>query len=75
MRYNIRLLGRTKDGRRCRADITVYAQSQRQLVDQAKRVSEDADWHYTEPPFDDLPEGSHITVEHVERLGSSKKSQ
>jgi hypothetical protein len=68
MRFNLRLIGRTDDGKACRADITVYAQNAKHLQKQAKRGSENADWHFVDPPHEDVPDGSHIVVERVEKL-------
>ena len=67
MRFNLRLHGRTAAGRPCRADVSVYARSQRQLQEQATRAAEKAAWLAADPPHDPIPEGSAITVEHVER--------
>ena len=67
MRFNLRLHGRTAAGRPCRADDSVYAHSQRELKEQAARAAEKAAWLAADPPHDPIPEGSAITVEHVER--------
>ena len=68
MRFDLRLHGRSASGQRCRADVSVYAASQRQLQEQARKASETAAWLAAEPPYDPIPEGSAITVERVERL-------
>lgn len=68
MRFNLRLHGLTGDGKSCRADISVYARSADDLQKQSQKASETAVWHYTDPPHDDIPEGSQISVERVEKL-------
>jgi hypothetical protein len=68
MRYNLRLHGKTKDGKACQADITVYASSSSELQEEAVKESANAAWHYSDPPLADVPEGSEITVEKVEAL-------
>jgi len=72
MRFNLRLLGKTKDGKKCRADITVYAQNSKHLQSRVKKIAEDADWHFIEPPGEDVPEGSYILVERVQNLDELK---
>jgi hypothetical protein len=68
MRFDLRLRGRTASGQKCQADVSVYARSQKQLVQQAKKAATSAAWHASAPPHELIPEGQHITVEHVERL-------
>ncbi len=68
MRFDLRLHGRTASGQECQADVSVYAGSQRQLQEQAKKAAETAAWLDAAAPHDPIPEGSHITVERVERL-------
>jgi hypothetical protein len=68
MRFDLRLHGRTAAGQPCRAEVSVHANSQRDLQEQAKRAAETAGWVAAEPPHDVIPNGSAITVEHVERL-------
>jgi hypothetical protein len=68
MRFNLRLRGRTAAGQPCRADISVYAGSQRDLQEQAQQASLTAAWVAADPPHAPIPEGAAITVEHVERL-------
>ena len=68
MRLDLRLKGRTADGVECQADISVYATSQQDLMKQADHAAKSAAWMTTAPPYDPIPEGAQITVEHVERL-------
>ena len=68
MRFNLRLHGRTADGRNCRAEITVYASSEKDLQREAKKASQSAAWYFTGNTREEPPDGSHITVESVERL-------
>ena len=74
MRFNLRLHGETGDGQKCWADISVYAHSQKQLLQEAHRASESAAWQLSaagQPA--DVPEGSHITVLNIEEIKSAKK--
>ncbi len=68
MRFNLRLHGRTASGQECQADVAVYANSQKQLMDEAQKASESPAWMAKAPPHDPVPEGSQITVEHVEQI-------
>lgn len=72
MRFDLRLHGRTADGKECRADVSVYANSQGQLETEAKKAAETAAWHGVDPKEEWVPEGSCITVEHVELLEKKK---
>jgi hypothetical protein len=75
MRFDLRLHGKTADGVPCRADITIYANSEKQMLDEAHKASERADWHRAVAPHEDIPEGSFITVEHVSTLGQKQKKK
>jgi hypothetical protein len=68
MRFDLRLHGRTASGQHCQAEVSVYARSQRDLREQAARAAEQAAWLARDPPHEPIPEGSQITVEHVERI-------
>jgi hypothetical protein len=68
MRFNLRLNGRTALGQSCRADVSVYANSQNDLQEQARKAAGTASWVASEPPHDPISEGSTITVESVERI-------
>jgi hypothetical protein len=68
MRFDLRLHGRTGDGRSCWADISVYASSAADLETHAMDASTNAAWFLRDAPGDVVPEGSAITVESVERL-------
>lgn len=73
MRFDLRLHGRTSDGKPCRCDVSVYANSQQQLQDEAKKAAETAAWHGLDAGQEWVAEGAHITVERVERLEIKKK--
>ncbi|HKA07113.1 MAG TPA: hypothetical protein VKD71_07630 [Gemmataceae bacterium] len=68
MRLDLRLHGRTATGQKCRADVSVYAGSQRELRKEADLAARKAAWMSTEPPYDPIPDGSQITIERVERI-------
>ncbi|MBA4067629.1 MAG: hypothetical protein C0501_28775 [Isosphaera sp.] len=68
MRFDLRLHGRTPDGKKCRADVSVYAGSQKELREQADAAARSAAWLGADPPHDPIPEGSHITIENVEKI-------
>lgn len=68
MRFDLRLHGRSPSGQKCLADISVYANSQKELWEQADIAARSAAWMAADAPFDPIPEGSQITVEHVEKL-------
>ncbi len=46
----------------------MYASSQGELREQADLAARTAYWVAREAPHDPIPEGSHITIEHVERI-------
>jgi len=68
MRFDLRLHGETGDGKKCWADISVYARSQGDLLQEAHRASENAAWQLDGATAVDVPEGSQITVLNVELL-------
>ena len=68
MRFDLRLHGTTETGQKCRADISAYANSERELKKQADWAAKKAVWLTAEPPFDPIPDGATITIERVERL-------
>jgi hypothetical protein len=68
MRFDLRLHGRTQSGQKCRADISVYASGQKDLQEQADIAARSAAWEAEGPPYDPLPEGSHITIERIEKI-------
>jgi len=72
VRFNLRLYGRTSNGKPCQADISVYAHSQSQLEEEAKKAGETAAWRGLAGSDDWVPEGSQITVESVEVLKGKK---
>ena len=71
MRFDLRLHGVTATGQKCRADISAYANSQPELQKQADLAAQKAAWESADAPHDPIPEGSQISIEHVERLGSA----
>ena len=75
MRFDLRLHGVTGDGVKCRADITVYAASQKQLQEEAMEASKDADWCMVEGKGEPIAAGSQITVEGVTHLNGKKKKK
>lgn len=68
MRFDLRLRGVTAAGKKCQADISVYANSEAELKKQADLAARKAAWEAAEAPFDPIPDGSQITIESVERL-------
>jgi hypothetical protein len=73
MRFDLRLHGRTSDGKPCRADVSVYASSQGQLQQEAAKAAESAPWRGLDGQEDWIPEGAAITVERVELLREPSK--
>jgi hypothetical protein len=72
MRLDLRLHGVTESGVKCRADVSVYAGSQRDLFKQADIAAKTAAWLTVDAPISHIPEGSQITIEHVERIWKAK---
>jgi len=68
MRFNLRLHGRTAEGQKCRTDISVYANSQRDLRRQADKAAKSAAWLAEAAPYDPITPGSQITIERVEKI-------
>ncbi len=68
MRFDLRLLGVTETGQKCRALITVYASSKKELEKQAQVSSETAAWEAFDPPYAPITDGSQITVEGCEPI-------
>jgi hypothetical protein len=68
VRLDLRLHGRTASGQKCRAEVSVYAGSQRELRKEADLAARKAAWMSADPPYDPIPEGSEITIERVERI-------
>lgn len=66
MRFDLRLIGVTASGQKCRALITVYANSKQELEKQAQVGSETAAWEAFDSPHEPIVDGSQITVEGVE---------
>jgi hypothetical protein len=68
VRLDLRLHGRTASGQKCRADVSVYVKSKRDLQKEADLAARTAAWASAEAPYDPIPDGSQITIEHVERI-------
>jgi hypothetical protein len=68
VRLDLRLHGRTADGRKCRAEASIYVNSKRELQKEADKAARTAAWMTGEAPHEPIPEGSTITIEHVERI-------
>ncbi|MBX9582874.1 MAG: hypothetical protein K2X87_21410 [Gemmataceae bacterium] len=73
MRYDLRLHGVTADGVKCRADISAYARSKEELFKEADLAARAGPWLAVEPPYDLIPEGQTITIEHVTDLSGRAK--
>ncbi len=71
MRFDIRLKGTTESGRPCVMELTVFAQSQDQLLERAQQQSTEGPWFYRDNN-DPVPTSEKITVEGVEEM---KKKQ
>jgi hypothetical protein len=71
MRFDLRLRGLASGGRKCVMEVSVYAASQAQLQERALVASREGPWYF-EDTNEPVPDGEHITVEHVER--SEKKA-
>jgi hypothetical protein len=68
VRLDLRLHGVTAEGQKCQADVSVYAGSLRELEREADLAARKAAWMSADAPYDPIPEGSKITIEHVERI-------
>jgi hypothetical protein len=68
VRLDLRLHGKTADGRKCQAEVSVYVKSKGELFKEADLAARTAAWAFTDPPHDPIPDGSQITVEHVEKI-------
>lgn len=68
MRFDLRLHGLTASGQHCQAEVSVHANSRRDLQEQAEKAAEKAAWMAKDPPHGPIPEGTAITVERVERI-------
>jgi hypothetical protein len=68
VRLDLCLHGRTASGQECRAEVSVHVKSKRELQKEADKAARTAAWVTAEAPYDPIPEGSQITIEHVERI-------
>lgn len=71
MRFDLRLHGRTGEGRRCVADVSVYANSSESLKQEAHEAATNAPWHTDDAAATWIPDNSTITVERVELLNKN----
>ena len=72
MRFDLRLHGRTGDGAKCVADVSVYASSLKALQTEAMKASKAAAWRLVGGPEDWVQQGATIVVERVESLTRRK---
>jgi hypothetical protein len=72
MRFDLRLLGVTETGRKCQAVISVYANSEKELKEQADLDARRAAWIASDPPYESIPDGSKITIENVQKVWQRK---
>lgn len=68
MRFDLRLHGTTAGGQKCEAEVSVYARSKKELMKEADLAARKAAWVTADPPHDPIPDGSQITIEHVEKI-------
>ncbi|MFO0968117.1 MAG: hypothetical protein U0793_21385 [Gemmataceae bacterium] len=71
MRFDLRLHGVTGDGKKCQADITIYAVGEKEMFNEVQKASERGPWRYAEGPEEWVAEGSAITVENLENLAKA----
>jgi hypothetical protein len=67
MRFNLRLFGKTIEGRECILDASVYARGLKDLEDQTHKLASEGPWYF-KGTSTTVPEQQTITVEHVEQL-------
>jgi hypothetical protein len=68
MRFDLLLLGRTSGGQRCEARVSVFANSQAALQEEAHKAAENGPWHLADNPAELVAESETITVERVKLL-------
>jgi hypothetical protein len=68
VRLDLRLHGTTAGGQKCQAEVSVYVRSKSELMKEADLAARKAAWMAADPPHDLIPEGSQITIEHVEKI-------
>jgi hypothetical protein len=68
MRFDLRLHGRLADGRRCIADVSVYANGAEDLKREAYEAAANAAWHFDDDAPTWVADNSSIVVEHVTLL-------
>jgi len=70
MRFDLRLHGRTEEGQRCVAEVSVYANSAESLQHEANEAAINAPWHTDDEAATWIPNNSTIMVERVEHQRS-----
>ena len=73
MRFDLRLHGRTEDGRRCVADVSVYANSAESLKREAHEAAKNAPWQIDDVEATWVRDNSTIVVERIELLNKGRK--
>jgi hypothetical protein len=73
MRFDLRLHGRTGEGQRCVADVSVYADSHAELQKQVEVAGTGGPWYTADEACALIPDESTITVERVELLNKPTK--
>jgi len=72
MRFDLRLHGRTDQGQRCVADVSVYADSSDSLQRQAREAGMSGPWYTADEASTLIPDDSTIIVERVELLNKDR---
>jgi hypothetical protein len=73
MRFDLRLHGKTDQGQRCVADISVYADSHAALQKQVEEAGASGPWYSADEACAPIPDNSTIVVERVELLNKNAK--
>ena len=68
MRFDLLLHGLTGSGKKCFADVSVYANSAKELQDEVHKAGENGPWHADDTGAALIEESETITVERVEML-------
>jgi hypothetical protein len=71
MRFDLRLHGRLADGRRCIAEVSVYANGAEDLNREAHEAATNAAWHFDDDAATWVADNSSIVVEHVTLLNKN----
>ena len=73
MRFDLVLRGRTSDGLRCVAHVTVYADSLERLQQEADKAGSGGPWYSDDDPAKLIPDNATIVVEGVEHLNRKSR--